>query len=174
VSVSRPGGRARKPPRGVRAVGRIAAHRCRPDADLALSRLRLPGLLTRPPYRNAVVVMTIAVTMVSIFAVSYTLALGRPTPHDIPAAVIGQRAHRPGVIRTLETATGNGLRLTPYASLARAEHALSEQRIYAVLALKPGRPSLSIASAAGTSVARVLEKAFTAGRAPRTRWEAGR
>jgi hypothetical protein len=81
-------------------------------ADPRVSRPRLPGLLILPPYRNAVVVMTIAVTMVSIFAVSYTLALGRPTPHGIPAAVVGQHAHRPGVIPALETATGNGLRLT--------------------------------------------------------------
>jgi hypothetical protein len=144
-----------------RTVEADAASTASPQAraDPRLSRPRLRGLLARPPYRNAVVVMTIAVTMVSIFAVSYTLALGRPTPHDIPAAVVGSRAHRPGVIPALETATGNGLRLTPYASLAHAEHAISEQRIYAVLALKASRPSLFIASAAGTSVARVLEQA---------------
>jgi hypothetical protein len=43
------------------------------DADAVVeSRWRRPvaGLLTQPPYRNAVVVMAIAVTMVSIFAVS--------------------------------------------------------------------------------------------------------
>ena len=125
-------------------------------------RPRLTGLRTPPPYRNAVVVMAIAVTMVSIFAVSYTLALGRPTPHDIPAAVVGQPARRPGVIPALEAATGNGLRLTAYPSLARAEHAISEQRIYAALALQDSRPRLFVASAAGTSVARVLEKAAQA------------
>ena len=125
-------------------------------------RPRLTGLRTPPPYRNAVVVMAIAVTMVSIFAVSYTLALGRPTPHDIPAAVVGQPARRPGVIPALEAATGNGLRLTAYPSLARAEHAISEQRIYAALALQDSRPRLFVASAAGTSVARVFEKAAQA------------
>src|ERR1700760_2766111 len=97
------------------------------------SRRRLQGLLTQPPHRNAVVVMAIAVTMVSIFAVSYTLALGRPTPHDIPAAVVGHPARRAGVIRALEAATGSGLRLSRYTSLARAEHAIDEQRIYAAL-----------------------------------------
>jgi hypothetical protein len=76
--------------------------------------------LTQPPYRNALVVMAIAVTMVSIFAVSYTLALGRPTPHDIPAAVVGHLARRPGVIPALEATTDNSVRLSSYASLARA------------------------------------------------------
>jgi hypothetical protein len=87
------------------------------------------------------------------------LALGRPTPHDIPAAVVGRPGRRPEVIRALEAAAGNGLRLTPYASLARAKHAIDEQRIYAALALTGARPRLFIASAAGTSVARVLEQA---------------
>jgi hypothetical protein len=118
--------------------------------------------LTQPPYRNAVVVMAIAVTMVSIFAVSYTLALDRPTPHDIPAAVVGHPAHRPSVIPALEAATGNGLRLSRYTSLARAKHGIDEQRIYATLTLTGSRPRLFIASAAGTSVARVLEQAAQA------------
>jgi hypothetical protein len=126
------------------------------------SRPRLPRLLTQPPYRSACVVMAIAVTMVSIFAVSYTLALGRPTPHDIPAAVVGHPARRPGVIPALEAATGHGLRLTSYASLARAKHAIDEQRIYAALALASGRARLFVASAAGISVARVLEQAAQA------------
>ncbi|MGZ4312466.1 MAG: DUF3533 domain-containing protein [Solirubrobacteraceae bacterium] len=134
----------------------------RDAASESRSPARLPELLTQPPYRNAIVVMAIAVTMVSIFAVSYTLALGRPTPHDIAAAVVGQPVRRPGVIPALEAATGNGLRLTPYASLARAKHAIDEQRIYAVLALTGSRPRLFVASAAGTSVARVLEQAAQA------------
>jgi hypothetical protein len=135
------------------------------DRDAAAeppSRPPTAGLLTRPPYRNAVVVMAIAVTMVSIFAVSYTLALGRPKPHDIPAAVVGHPPHRAGVIPALEAATDNGLRLSQYASLARAEHAIDEQRIYAALTLKGSRPRLFVASAAGISVARVLEQAAQA------------
>jgi hypothetical protein len=122
----------------------------------------LAGLLTQPRYRNAVVVMAIAVTMVSMFAVSYTLALGRPTPHDIPAAVVGHPAGRPGVIHALEAATGNGLRLTPDESLARAKAEIDEQRIYAALVLTGSQPQLFVVSAAGTSVARVLEQAAEA------------
>jgi hypothetical protein len=104
----------------------------------------------------------IAVTMVSIYAVSYSLALDRPTPHDIPAAVFGHPARHPGVIPALEAATGDGLHLTPYASLTRAKHAIDEQRIYAALVLTGSRPRLWVASAAGTSVARLLEQAAQA------------
>jgi hypothetical protein len=126
------------------------------------SRPRLTEPLTHPPYRNAVLVIAIAVTMVSIFAVSYTLALGRPTPHDIPVAVIGHPPRRPGVIPALQAATDNGLRLSRFASLAGAQHAIDEQRIYGAVALTGSRPRLLIASAAGTSVARVLEHAAQA------------
>ena len=103
------------------------------------------GLLTRPPYRNAVVVMAIAVTMVSIFAVSYTLALDRPAPHDIPAAVVGPPAAP--ARRDRRAGRRHGQRSTPhpYASLARAKHAIGEQRIYAALALTGSRPRLFIA-----------------------------
>jgi FtsH-binding integral membrane protein len=136
-------------------VGRDAAPEPR-------ARRRLLRLLTQPPYRNAALVMAIAVTMVAIFAVSYTLALGRPTPHDIPAGVVGDTGRRPGTIRALQDAAGSGLSLTRYASLARAKHAIDEQRVYAVLVLTGSRPRLFVASAAGTSVARVLEQAAQA------------
>ncbi len=118
--------------------------------------------MTHPSYRNAAVVMAIAVTMASIFTVSYTLALGRPTPHDIPAAVVGHPAHRPALISALEAATGNGLHFSRYTSLARATRGIDEQQIYAALTLTGSRPRLFIASAAGTSVARVLEQAARA------------
>ena len=107
------------------------------DRDDAAEPPRRPpraALLTQPPYRNAAVVITIAVTMVSIFAVSYTLALDRPTPHNIPAAVVGHPAHRPGVIPALKPPPATAC-ASPYASLARAKHAINQQRIYAALAL---------------------------------------
>src|SRR6202042_2174983 len=68
-------------------------------------------------------------------------------------------AHRPGLIPALQDATGDGLRLSWYASLARAKRGIDEQRIYAALTLTGSRPRLFVASAAGTSVARVLEQA---------------
>ncbi|HWE11286.1 MAG TPA: hypothetical protein VG325_18195 [Solirubrobacteraceae bacterium] len=119
----------------------------------------MPSTVARPPYRNAFVVMTIAVIMASIFAVSYTLALDRPTPHHIPAALVGDRVGHVALVRAFDAATNGGVDLRPYASLARARRAIDEQRIYGALVLTDHRPRMLVASAAGTSVARVLEQA---------------
>ncbi len=121
----------------------------------AIELLRKP---TRPPYRHALAVVVIAMVMAALFVASYSLALGRPTPHHIPAGVVGNQAADPALIAALESATGNGLELHPFLSAATAEHAIAEQRIYAALLLS-SRSQLLIASAAGTSVARVLEQA---------------
>jgi hypothetical protein len=114
--------------------------------------------MTRPPYRNAAVVMAVAVAMASLFAVSYSLALGRPVPHHVPTAVVGSLNARPALVHALQTATGDGLELRPDRSLSRAEHMIAAQRIYGALVLDR-RPRLLIASAAGTSVARLLQQA---------------
>jgi len=103
--------------------------------------------------------MAIAVIMSSVFAVSYSLALGRPTAHHIPAAVIGDPASRPAIVRALEAVTRDGLDLRRYASTSEAERMIAEQRIYAALVLNTPHPRLLVASAAGTSVARLLEQA---------------
>jgi hypothetical protein len=114
--------------------------------------------ITQPPHRNALIVMTIAITMAGVFAISYSLALGRPAPHHIPAAAIGDPSTRPKLVAALEAATHDGLDLHPYASLARAKHAIDTQQIYAALLLNRGPPRLFVASAAGVSVARLLEQ----------------
>jgi hypothetical protein len=112
--------------------------------------------LRRPPYRNAAVVISIAITLACVFAISYSLALGRPTPHHIPAALVGNAASRAGVIPGFEVATHNGLELTRYPTLAAASAALEQQKIFGILDFVDGRAQLYIASAAGTSVARLL------------------
>ncbi len=99
--------------------------------------------------------------MASLFAVSYSLALGRPTPNHIPAAVVGNPLSHPAVVRAIETATDGGLDLHPYASTSEAEHEIAEQQIYAAVVLVGPRPRLLIASAASTSVARLLQQAAT-------------
>jgi hypothetical protein len=108
-----------------------------------------------------VVVMTIAVAMASLFAVSYTLALGRPLPHHVPAAVIGNPGRHRALIGALEAVTDHGLDLYRFGSVNAAKRAIATQRIYAVLVLLRPTSRLLIASAAGTSLARVLEQAAT-------------
>jgi hypothetical protein len=113
----------------------------------------------RAPHRNALIVVAITVTMASLFVVSYSLALGRPTPHHIPAGLVGDAASRPALVARLQAATHGGLAFRPYRSVAQAERAIDEQTIYAALVLHGPRPRLLIASAAGNSVARILETA---------------
>jgi hypothetical protein len=125
-----------------------------------LRRVEAPlRFIARSPYRNALIVMGVAIAMASVFAVSYTLALARPTPHHVPAAVVGNPAGRPGLVGALEAAIRDGLDLHAYGSLSRAERMIAAQRVYCALVLNATRPRLLIASAAGTSVARLLEQA---------------
>jgi hypothetical protein len=119
-----------------------------------------PDPPTSPAHRNAVVVIALALAMVAVFVVSYSLALARPVAHHIPGGVVGDPAAHRDVVAQLESAVdGNGLALQRYGSRAAAEHAMVEQRIYAVLVLDGPRPRLLVASAAGSSVARLLETA---------------
>lgn len=106
-------------------------------------------------------VIAIAVTMAGLFALSYSLALGRPTPHHIPAGIVGSPAAHRRLIASLEAQTDGALAFIAYPSAADASRAIGQQRIYAALVLDRSPPQLLIASAAGTSVARVLQQAAT-------------
>jgi hypothetical protein len=108
--------------------------------------------------RSPLAVIAIATTMVSLLVVSYSLAFGRPIAHHIPAGLVG--AATPLATR-FEAATDHGLALRPYRSVADAERAIDQQRIYAALVLDGPRPRLLIASASGSSVARLLTTAAT-------------
>jgi hypothetical protein len=55
---------------------RIAACSSTRATEVSNKALHLPKAMLRPPYRNALVVIAIAVAMASVFAVSYSLALG--------------------------------------------------------------------------------------------------
>jgi hypothetical protein len=115
--------------------------------------------LGRPPYRNALVIIGIAAVMSALFAASYSLALGRATPHHIAVGIVGRPAEQPRLIGALERATGDGLTFRPYASAAAARAAIDDQAEYGALVLRPGPSRLLVSSASGASVARVLGQA---------------
>ena len=117
---------------------------------------RLPAALR--PYREAIVIISIAILMAGAFALSYSLALGRPTPHDVPIGVVGGSASS-AALRTLERGTGRQLKVTVYADAAAGRRALEQQDVYGVLLLDAHPDRLLISSASGTSVSRVLESA---------------
>jgi hypothetical protein len=121
-------------------------------------RLGLLNGATRSPYRNALVIIAVAVTMASLFAASYSLVLGRATPHHLPAGLVGDPARQPQLINAFKRATRGALELHPFHSVAAAQVAINEQKIYAALVLGHGKPQLLISSASGVSVAQVLEQ----------------
>jgi hypothetical protein len=111
---------------------------------------------------RAAFVSALAIVMGSLFVMTYTLALGDPIPRRIDAAVIGDPASHVQAVNAVERVAENGLRFTPYPSLAAARQALHQQEVYAALDLTQPTPHLYLASAAGASVAHVLERvAFT-------------
>lgn len=102
-------------------------------------------------------VSAIAILMGCLFVTSYSLALGDPVPHHIDAALIGNRSGNVRTVDAVERVAHGKLILRPYSSVASALQGLDQQQIYAALDLTSSRPTLYLESAAGTSVARVLE-----------------
>jgi hypothetical protein len=110
------------------------------------------------PTERAVLIAILAIIMGSLFVASYSLALGDPVPHGIDAALVGNPKGDAGTVDAVERVAQNELLFRRYASLPAALHAIDEQDVYAVLDLTSTRPTLYVASAAGASVARVLER----------------
>jgi hypothetical protein len=124
---------------------------------LASLTARLRGHEWRPAERAALIA-AIAIAMGSLFVTTYTLALGDPVPHRIDAALVGNAETHPGTVAALQRVAENSLHFTPFPSAASARAALDRQEVYAALDLSTSRPTLYLASAAGASVSRVLER----------------
>jgi hypothetical protein len=121
---------------------------------------RRPGLRdhARSPAGRAVFIAALTIVMGSLFLTTYTLALGDPVPHRIDAALVGEAAQHPHAVAAVERVADDSLSFRRYGSVAAARHAIDLQRVYAALDLTSARPTLYVASAAGASVARVLEQ----------------
>jgi hypothetical protein len=103
------------------------------------------------------VVIALVVTLATLFAVLYSLALGRPTPHHIPAGLVGPSAASPHAVPDLEHALSGSLELRRFAHPRDARRAIRRQEIYTALVLTHRPPRLLVASAASASVARLME-----------------
>ena len=110
---------------------------------------------------RAAFISAVAVALGSLFVVSYTLALGDPVPHRIDAGLVGDPAAHTGAVEALQGVAKDSLVFHPYGSTAVALHGIDVQHVYAALDLASPRPTLYVASAAGASVARVLERVST-------------
>ena len=110
------------------------------------------------PQERAALISVVAVVMGSLFVTTFSLALGDPVPHHIDAALIGDPAASPRTVAAVEKVAGDKLVFERYSSVSAALNAINHQRVYAALDLDSSRPAVYVASAAGASVARVLEK----------------
>lgn len=115
--------------------------------------------LLRPPYRNAVVVLVIAIALAGLFVGLYSLVLGRPVPRSIPAGVVGDARLQPELVPQLESATKGALVFREFNSISAANDALDNQTIYVAVVHTPDHAQLVLSSAAGVSVARVVQQA---------------
>jgi hypothetical protein len=113
---------------------------------------------TWTPVKRAILISAIAIALGALFVTSYSLALGDPVAHHIDAALVGDARAHPRTVAAVEGVAQGSLDFRPYASLPAALHDIDEQNVYAALDLTSERPTLYIASAAGASVARVLER----------------
>jgi hypothetical protein len=107
---------------------------------------------------RAVIITVLAIVMGSLFVTSYSLALGDPVPHRIDAALVGDPTGHARTVDAVQQVARGGLAFHRYASVPAALHAIVEQDAYAGLDLTSTRPTLYLASAAGASVSRVLER----------------
>ena len=117
--------------------------------------LREHGWSTR---ERIALISTLAIVMGALFVTTYSLALGDPVPHRIDAAVVGDPAAHPQTVRAVQTVAGGTLAFRRYPSVPAALRAVDLQHAYTVLDVASPRPTLYVASAAGASVARVLER----------------
>jgi hypothetical protein len=109
------------------------------------------------PTKRAVLVSILAIVMGSLFITSYALALGDPVPHRIDAAIVGDPTGQARTVDAAERVAKGSLVFRQYPSVLTALHAIDEQDVYAALDVTSQRPTLYVASAAGASVAHVLE-----------------
>jgi hypothetical protein len=108
--------------------------------------------------RNALVIIVIATLLGSAFGLSFAVALDRPTPHGVPAGLVADPATRRAGAE-LQARTHGGLAFRRYPTRAAVEQAIDWQQIYAgIVPADPGA-RLLVASAAGSSVAHILEAA---------------
>jgi len=120
---------------------------------------RLSGLRGHrwTPMERAVLILVVAIVGGSLFVTAYSLALGDPIPRCIDAALVGDPSGHAGTVEALQRVADGSVVFRPYASVPAALHAIDEQTLCVALDLTSPRPTLYLASAAGASVARVLE-----------------
>jgi hypothetical protein len=110
------------------------------------------------PIQRATLIGAIAIVMGCLFLTTYSLGLGDPVPRHIDAGIVGNPTTRPSTVQAVQSVARHSLVFRTYPSVPAALNAIDWQRIYTALDPTSATPTLYVASAAGASVARVLEK----------------
>ena len=129
------------------------------DGDIQVARSAAEDQPRRwSPSARAALITALAIVMGALFVTTYSLALGDPVPHRIAAALIGDPLTHAPTVGAVEGVARDKIAFHRYPSVAAARNAMDEQSVYAALDVTSKRPILYVASAAGASVARVLEQ----------------
>ena len=118
----------------------------------------MPGVwLQRIPLeiRKAATVIAIAIVLASSFAAAYTVALGRPSPRNLPVGVVGSTALTAPFVNALHR-NENEFDVHQYATRDEAVAAINQQRITAAIDATATPPELLLSSASDPSGARAL------------------
>ena len=107
---------------------------------------------------RTILITVLTIIMGSLLITSYSIALADPVPHHIDAALVGTQEGQRRTVDAIQRVADGSLDFHQYASVPAAMTAMDQQRVYAALDLTSRQPTLYVASAAGASVARVLER----------------
>jgi len=107
---------------------------------------------------RTILIAVLTIVMGSLLITSYSIALADPVPHHIDAALVGTQAGHERTVDAIQGVADGSLDFHQYVAVSAAMTAMDQQRVYAALDLTSSQPTLYVASAAGASVARVLER----------------
>lgn len=112
-------------------------------------------------WKPLIIGLAVALVLQGMFVASFVAALSAPTPHDVPFGVVGSQTQAGPLIDQIEKRVGTALSVRRYATDAKVRDAIDEQTIFGALEVgSDGRnATLYVASASGSSVAKLLEGA---------------
>ncbi|EHB47801.1 integral membrane protein [Mycolicibacterium rhodesiae JS60] len=105
--------------------------------------------------RKAAAVIAIAIVLASTFAAAYTVALGRPSPRNLPVGVVGSTAVTAPFVAALHKNSGE-FDVHQYATRDDAVTAINQERIIAAIDATASTPELLLSSASDPSGTRAL------------------
>ena len=114
--------------------------------------------------RALIVALVIAIAG-TLFVASYGIALGDPTPRNLPIGVVGDASFAQDVGAVFDAAGIGTFTTETFASTSDADDALTQQQVFAIVERGPGDElDVVVSSASGASVAQLIEQSRTTAR----------